>query len=93
MYYTYLLENQNDKNWYIGYSSNLRKRLTQHQSGQGGKTTSKGENALQRGEALCWKLIYYEAYLNIADAKGRERFLKSGSGRKYLKKQLINYLS
>ncbi len=83
MYYTYLLENQNDKSWYIGYSSDLKRRLAQHQSGQGGKTTSKKDK---------WVLIYYEAYLNKKDAEGRERFLKSGSGRKYLKKQLINYL-
>ncbi len=92
MYYTYLLENQNDKSWYIGYTSDLKKRLKEHQSGQGGKTTSRGKIALQRGEALRWKLIYYEAYLNKKDAEGRERFLKSGSGRKYLKKQLANYL-
>ncbi len=84
MYYTYLLENQNDKGWYIGYSSNLRKRLTQHQSGHGGQTTKNKQS---------WQLIYYEAYLNKKDAEGRERFLKSGSGRKYLKKQLNNYLS
>lgn len=84
MYYTYLLENQNDKSWYIGYSSDLKKRLSQHQSGQGGKTTSRKDK---------WIMIYYEAYLNKKDAEGRERFLKSGSGRKYLKKQLVNYLS
>lgn len=84
MYYTYLLENKNDKSWYIGYSSDLKKRLAQHQSGQGATTTKK---------KLGWKLIYYEAYINKKDAEGRERFLKSGSGRKYLKKQLTNYLS
>lgn len=84
MYYTYLLENQDDKSWYIGYSSDLQKRLAQHVSGQGGQTT---KNKSQ------WKLVYYEAYLNKKDAQGRERFLKSGSGRKYIKKQLVNYLS
>jgi predicted GIY-YIG superfamily endonuclease len=39
-----------------------------------------------------WKLIYYEAYLEREDALGRERYLKSGSGRKFLKKQLRHYL-
>jgi len=39
-----------------------------------------------------WKLIYAEAYLHKDDAMGREKFLKSGSGRKFLKKQLKNYL-
>ena len=37
-------------------------------------------------------LIYYEAYLEEADALGRERFLKSGGGRRFLKNQLRNYL-
>jgi hypothetical protein len=39
-----------------------------------------------------WKLIYYEAYLEREDALGRERYLKSGSGRKFLKTQLRYYL-
>lgn len=90
MYWTYLLENQNDKSWYIGYTSNLKKRLTEHQGGYGSQTTSRG--AKQRGEALRWELIYCEGYKNKKDAEGRERFLKSGSGRRFLKKQLVNYL-
>jgi len=39
-----------------------------------------------------WKLIYYEAYLERDDALGRERYLKSGSGRKFLKVELRHYL-
>jgi putative endonuclease len=37
------------------------------------------------------KLIYYEAYLEKDDAENRERFLKSGSGKGYIKKQLRIY--
>jgi len=83
MYYVYLLENQNDKSWYIGMTTDLRRRLKEHQSGKGGRTTKLKKN---------WRLIYFEGYLNQKDATGREKFLKSGSGRKYLKKQLRNYL-
>ena len=83
MYYVYLLESQEKKNWYIGYSSDLRKRIRNHISGNGGQTTKRQSD---------WKLIYYEAYLNQKDALGREKFLKSGSGRRYLNKQLLNYL-
>jgi len=39
------------------------------------------------------KLIYYEAYLEQADALGRERYLKSGAGRRFLKVQLRHYLA
>ena len=83
MYYVYLLENQGDKGWYIGYSADLKKRVERHQNGSGARTTRIRSN---------WELIYYEAYKNELDAKGRARFLKSGSGRKFLKKQLQHYL-
>lgn len=82
MYYVYLLENKNDKSWYIGFTSNLRRRLQEHQEGRGGRTTKIKKD---------WKLIYFEGYLEKTDATGREKFLKSGSGRKYIKKQLANY--
>jgi putative endonuclease len=83
MYWIYLLENKNDRSWYIGYTSDLHKRVKEHQAGYGSQTTSR---------KIGWILIYCEGYLNKQDAEGRERFLKSGSGRKFLKKQLINYL-
>jgi putative endonuclease len=82
-YYTYLLKNQEDKSWYIGFTSDLKQRIKDHQSGKGGRTTRLKNN---------WELIYFEGYLDKKDAIGREEFLKSGSGRKFLKKQLTNYL-
>ena len=39
-----------------------------------------------------WKLIYYEAYTEREDAEGREKFLKSGAGRRFLHAQLRHYL-
>ncbi len=38
-------------------------------------------------------LAYYEAYVFRTDAETRERFLKSGSGRSYLKKQMRVFFS
>jgi putative endonuclease len=84
MHWVYILENQINKGWYIGLTSNLKRRLKEHMSGHGSRTT-----ALKPG----WHLIYCEGYLNKYDALGREKFLKSGSGRKYLKKQLKHYLN
>ena len=37
-------------------------------------------------------MIYFEGYLSEKDAIGRELFLKSGSGHRFLKKQMRNYL-
>jgi putative endonuclease len=83
MHYVYVLRSVCDDGFYIGYSSNLRRRLRQHAGGNLVATSHRGP----------WKLIYYEAYLNRAEALGRERYLKSGSGRRFLKMQLGNYLS
>lgn len=84
MYHVYVLENQKDKSLYIGFTQNIEKRLKDHLEGKGARTTRRKKE---------WKLIYYETYLDKQDALGREKFLKGGSGRKYLKKQLRNYLS
>lgn len=82
-YYVYVLENQNDRSLHIGYTTDIRKRITEHNSGRGGKTTKSKNN---------WRLIHAELYLSKYDALGREKFLKSGAGRKYLSKQLKYYL-
>ena len=84
MFTVYVLENQNDKSWYIGQTDNLKRRIIEHNSKQGGRTTR-----IKEGK---WKLIYAEAYIDKRDAIGREKFLKGGSGRKYLNKQLASYL-
>jgi len=83
MYYVYILENFEDKSLYIGYTSDLRKRIKDHIEGRGTRTTR-----IKKG----WKLIYYESYFDKRDAFCREKFLKSGSGRRYIYKQLKNYL-
>lgn len=85
MHTVYVLENIGDHSWYIGQTSDLRRRLEQHNSGQGGQTTKRKPGY--------WKMIYAEAYLDKRDALGREKFLKGGSGRTYLKKQLSHYLN
>lgn len=36
MYYVYVLENQNDKSLYIGFTENLKQRISDHQNGKGG---------------------------------------------------------
>ena len=69
--YVYVLRSKTDLGCYIGFSTNLRLRLKQHADGKSLATARRGP----------WKLISYEAYLEQADALGRERYLKSGAGR------------
>ena len=82
MFYVYVLRSESDSGFYIGFSTNLRARFRQHQKGESFATSHRGP----------WKLIYYEAYLNQEDALGREKYLKSGSGRRFLRAQLRLYL-
>lgn len=82
MYYVYILRSEKDKSLYIGYSPDLRKRLVKHNKKQVTSTKDKAP----------WKLIYYEAYLERKDATGREKFLKSGAGWRFIKKQIKHYL-
>ena len=83
MFYVYVLHSEADQGIYIGFSADLRRRLTQHREGLAFATSFRGP----------WRLVYYEAYLNEQDAQGRERYLKSGSGRRLLKKQLTHYFA
>ena len=82
MHYVYVLRSLSDDGLYVGYSANLRRRLVQHNEGAAFATSHRGP----------WKLIYYEAYLEQVDAVGREKYLKSGGGRRFLKIQLRHYL-
>lgn len=82
MYHVYVIQNENG-NWYIGYSTNLKQRILDHNRGKNISTAKFKE----------WKLIYCETYLHKIDALGREKFLKSGSGRRFLQKQMRHYLS
>ncbi|NCC74360.1 MAG: GIY-YIG nuclease family protein [Sphingobacteriia bacterium] len=81
-YYVYVLSSLLDESWYIGYSQNLDKRLTEHNSGKTVTTNRKKP----------WRIIYYEVSYNKEDAISREKYLKSGMGRRYLKNRLKNQL-
>ncbi len=83
MYYVYILKSEHDGNIYTGYSSDLKRRIQEHQSGKVDSTKNR----------LPIKLIYYEAYLSETDARNREQYLKNGGNAKNtLKSQIQNSL-
>jgi len=83
VFYVYVLHSLRDAGLYIGLTGDLRRRLKEHHGGESFATSFRSP----------WKLVYYEAYLERADAEGREKFLKRGSGRRFLAKQLLNYFA
>src|ERR1700730_19047370 len=82
MFYVYVLQSIADHGFYIGYSTDLKSRLSAHKRGASLATQHRGP----------WKPIYYEAYVERADAEGRERYLKSGAGQRFLGAPLRQYL-
>jgi putative endonuclease len=78
----YILKSLKTEEWYTGCTSDLRKRIAQHNTGASTYTKDRGP----------YELIYYEASLNKADAFARERYLKSGMGKRYVKNRLKHQL-
>ena len=70
-----------NKELYVGYTVDLRKRLEKHNSKLNFSTKS----------AAPWKLIHYSAYLNKNDARRREKYLKTNQGSRLLKRMLKEY--
>lgn len=79
MHYVYILvsETQPDR-FYVGLTTDLRKRLRDHNSGQSGHTA----------KYVPWRLETYVAFSDKDKAARFERYLKSGSGRAFAKNRL-----
>ena len=82
MYFVYVYWSKKDDNFYIGYTSDLKKRHKEHLAGNVPSTRNR----------LPIVFVYYECCLNKYDAIRREKYLKSGQGRRYLKKRLKVFL-
>jgi len=82
MFYTYILLSKKDDKFYIGFTNDIRKRIEEHQKGKVDSTKSRRP----------FILVYYEACLNEKDAIKREKYFKTGFGRRFLNNRLENYL-
>ena len=77
MFYCYVLKDPKSDFIYIGFSTDLKKRVKRH----------------QEVEHPGWKLLYYEAYLDEKHARERERMLKYyGASLGHLKARIRNSL-
>ena len=68
IFHVYMLKSLGKKPvTYVGYTNNLKKRVTQHNTGKGAKFT--------RGRK--WKLIYKENFNSKKEAISREYYIKN----------------
>ncbi len=81
MYYVYVLHSKKDGNLYTGLTSDLSNRFEEHNKGYVPSTKNRRPMSL----------IYYEACLSEKEMR-RERYLKSGMGKKYLRNRLKDCL-
>ena len=82
MYYVYVLKSRKDGRFYVGYTADLRKRITEHNDGKVRSTCHR----------IPFDLLYYEASGNQTDALHREKYLKTTYGKRYLKNRLKHEL-
>jgi len=78
MYYAYALQSLKDGQLYVGISADPERRLKEHNSG--GTRSTKARRP--------FKLIYVEECAHRRHAREREKYLKSGCGREFLKSKL-----
>jgi putative endonuclease len=83
MFYVYVLYSLKDKKLYIGFTQNLKKRFSEHQSKK--VFSTKGRGPL--------KLIFFEGYVSQIDALRREKYFKTNKGKRTLKLMLKDYFS
>lgn len=83
MWCVYILESKRDGSLYVGITNDLINRLKLHNDGKVYATRMRRP----------FKLIYYEAHTNKYDAAKREKFLKTGWGKNWIKRTLNYYFS
>lgn len=75
MFTVYVLYSDNFKRTYTGFTTNLKRRLREHNSKQSRATKAYAP----------WRVIYKKRYNTRLAARAGEKYLKSGIGREFIK--------
>ena len=78
MFFIYVLRSQTTGRYYVGSTSNVARRLAQHNDGINKSTRP----------ARPWRVVYTESFDSLPDARRREARLKSWKNPAYMRKQL-----
>ncbi len=80
MYKVYILQSLKTLRTYVGYTKNFDIRFKEHNSGK----------VLATRNYKPWKVLYIESCDSLKQAKLREKYWKSGGGRRKLKTYFQN---
>ena len=75
MHYVYILHSKESSRTYVGYTNNLKRRMSEHAQQKVHSTARYKQPSL----------IFYEAFLSKEDAMRRERYLKTSKGKAAIK--------
>jgi putative endonuclease len=78
-YFVYVIQSEIDGRLYKGQTSDIDKRIKEHNSGK--TKSTKG--------FVPWKLVYLETFGTREEAVLREKYFKTGSGREFIKEKII----
>jgi len=78
MYYLYILESVNHQKTYVGSTTDVDRRLREHNKGKSSFTS----------RFKPWKVVYTEKLESYTKSRQREKFYKSGAGRRFIAKLL-----
>ena len=82
-FYTYILQSESTGQIYIGQTNDLDRRLLEHND-----PDFKGTYHTKRRIGP-WSIIYFEEYSSRSEAMCREKELKSGKGRRWIKQYVL----
>jgi len=74
MFTLYILDSESMDRFYVGYTNDLQRRMSEHNR-QKKKFTDKG---------IPWKIVYTEKYSSKKEARSRELFIKRMKSRKFI---------
>ena len=74
MFTVYILFSSSIDKYYVGYTNDLERRLTEHNRKKG-KYTDRG---------IPWRLVHQEEYESKIEAMNREKLIKSQQSRQYI---------
>jgi putative endonuclease len=81
MHLLYILLNEKKNKTYVGITSNLFRRIKEHNEGKLFYTSKFGP----------WKIIYVECFKERGAARLREKYFKSAAGRRKMKR-ILKYI-
>jgi putative endonuclease len=82
-YCVYVLQSQKDLLFYHGFTTNIKRRIEEHNAGK--------TNSTAKRKPL--KLVYCELFISRKDAIRREKYFKSTQGKRMLKLLLRDTLA